>query len=317
MSSTNNTTSSSTTPPSTTGTAKSPNAVEARILLDNIHVGGIIGKSGSNIKRVRDDSGAAVSILKSDSTSRSIEHRVMTIKGLHQQVCRAISDVAVLIYDSIQRTKDDTLVDTDTINTTSLDDPDIITSIKLLVHKSSIGAIIGKSGQTIKDTQESTQCRIKISNDVLPGSTEKSITLSGKLQSIYSAADIILQQLKSSPLKSGTKSLPYQPHHIVSYQQLQHQTPIPVFPTGIYNKHDDTAPLSTQKIAIPSSCVGIVIGKSGNTIRDLRIQSGTQISIADPEPADSTERVVTLTGTPTGIQTAVYLVRQLVEQSAQ
>lgn len=49
-------------------------------------------------------------------------------------------------------------------------------------------------------------------------------------------------------------------------------------------------------------------------IRDLRAQSQCNISIADPEQTSPNERVVTLTGTSQGIQTAIYLIRQLVEQ---
>lgn len=49
-------------------------------------------------------------------------------------------------------------------------------------------------------------------------------------------------------------------------------------------------------------------------IRDLRAQSGTNISISDADATNPNERVVTLTGTPTGIQTAIFLIRQLVEQ---
>merc|ERR1712226_50807 len=71
---------------------------------------------------------------------------------------------------------------------------------------------------------------------------------------------------------------------------------------------------NTQKIAIPTICAGCVIGKGGAVIRDLRAQSGTNISIADADPTNPNERVVTLTGTPQGIQTAIYLIRQLVEQ---
>lgn len=62
------------------------------------------------------------------------------------------------------------------------------------------------------------------------------------------------------------------------------------------------------------ACIGCVIGKGGSVIRDLRVQSGTNISIADPEANNPNERVVTLTGTPQGIHTAVLLIRQLVEQ---
>jgi len=69
-----------------------------------------------------------------------------------------------------------------------------------------------------------------------------------------------------------------------------------------------------KKIAIPTVCAGAVIGKGGTIINDIKGQSGCQIRIADPDPASPNERVVTVTGSPQGIQTAVYLIRQRVEQ---
>jgi hypothetical protein len=46
----------------------------------------------------------------------------------------------------------------------------------------------------------------------------------------------------------------------------------------------------------------------------LRAQSGCSISIADPPHDAPNERIITLTGPPQGLHTAVYLIRQLVEQ---
>jgi len=74
----------------------------------------------------------------------------------------------------------------------------------------------------------------------------------------------------------------------------------------------DAAQTNTQKIALPVQCAGCVIGKGGAVIRDLRKESGTNISIADAEPG-ATERVVTLTGTAQGIQQAIFLITKLVE----
>merc|ERR1719397_66238 len=86
------------------------------------------------------------------------------------------------------------------------------------------------------------------------------------------------------------------------------------FPSYGGSQSQSNMPTSTQKIAIPTVCAGCVIGKGGSVIRDLRAQAQCNISIADPEQNSPNERVVTLTGTSQGIQTAIYLIRQLVEQ---
>jgi hypothetical protein len=68
-----------------------------------------------------------------------------------------------------------------------------------------------------------------------------------------------------------------------------------------------------QKIVIPSVCVGNVIGRGGSIISDIRQKSGTNISVAHPEPTTPGERVVTITGSTQGIQTAVMMIKDIVE----
>merc|ERR1712130_1030985 len=68
-----------------------------------------------------------------------------------------------------------------------------------------------------------------------------------------------------------------------------------------------------EKIVIPSVCAGIVIGKGGSIISEIKQQSGCHISIATPEPSAPTDRVVSIKGTKHGIHTAIYLIRQRVD----
>jgi len=198
------------------------------------------------------------------------------------------------------------------------------TSVRFLVHRSAVGAVIGKAGAVIKETQSDSGARVQVSNEPLPQSTEKTVTISGTPEQIEHAALRILTQLRDNPLRSGTKVFPYVPGQPLYAQPPSYAPPHygqPVLypsvhpaPTYIAPLTTSTQPPSTQKIAIPTVCAGCVIGKGGSVIRDLRAQSATNISIADPDPNAHTERVVTISGTPQGIQTAVYLIRQLVEQ---
>ena len=51
--------------------------------------------------------------------------------------------------------------------------------IRLLVPRNSVGALIGKGGVVIKSTQEDTGARLQVSNEPLPSSTEKTLTIVG------------------------------------------------------------------------------------------------------------------------------------------
>ena len=74
-----------------------------------------------------------------------------------------------------------------------------------------------------------------------------------------------------------------------------------------------TGPPKTEKIVIPTVCAGTVIGKGGSIIRDIKLQSSTTITIADPEPTAPQDRIVSISGTGHGIQTAISLIRHRVE----
>mmetsp|Transcript_10580 Transcript_10580/g.20045 ORF Transcript_10580/g.20045 Transcript_10580/m.20045 type:complete len:381 (+) Transcript_10580:37-1179(+) len=288
-------------------------AMEIRVLIDNSQVGGIIGKKGTNVKTIRETTGVYLSILKSEF--RNVQERVMVLKGQVDAISKAIRSVTDLISESVEK-RDGTA-------------PESI-ALRLLVHRSSIGAIIGKGGQTIKELQTSTSTRIQISTEPLPNSLEKSVTVIGTAASIESAMASILKNLKDNPLKPGTKVFPYIPGVMIGPGGMYGGQPnFALSPPGqIYGGvmggpggyppqqagFAPPGPTSTQKIAIPTVCAGCVIGKGGAVIRDIRVQSSTTISIADPDEITPQERVVTIAGSPQGIQAAIYLIRQLVEQ---
>ena len=299
--------------------------IEFRFLIDNAQVGGLIGRGGSNVKKVREESGAFVSIMKSDS--RTVHERIMLIKGTVDQIGKAALLIAELLIEAAQGK------DRPTSLSTSI--PSDQAQLRLLVHKLAVGAIIGKAGAVIKETQEKTGARVQVSNEPLPGSSEKTVSVTGSPTAVHDAIVRVVTQLRDNPLKPGTRNYEYNPNTPFSgapgggyggsgggersgggYREPHHSAPLPLAVgagSGAAAGAAGGQP-STQKIAIPTVCAGCVIGKNGSVIRDLRQQSGTNISISDPEPSAPNERVVTLTGSPSGIQTAVFLIRQLVEQ---
>lgn len=320
---------------------------EIRLLIENSHVGAIIGKGGANCKRIREETGAFISILKSDF--RNVQERVMLLKGDLDSIGKAIAMSSSFVNDASSQK-------------TGLEPSE--TTVKLLVHRFAVGAVIGKQGAVIKQTQTDTGCRIQISQEPMPNSTDKTVTVTGSPEACNAAVITVLKQLDENPLRPGVKEFPYTPgamgmgmggmgmgmqnsigggyggvgmggnvgggNHMQGGPPNQYGGPPGGGPQGMYQGGPSSqnsqfgmpqngmptigmASTSTQKIAIPTVTAGCVIGKSGATIKDIRIQSGTSVSIADPDPATPEERVVTISGSAQGIQTAIYLIRNLVE----
>lgn len=71
---------------------------------------------------------------------------------------------------------------------------------------------------------------------------------------------------------------------------------------------------TTTQVTIPKDLAGAIIGKAGSRIRKIRAESGAGIEIAEPLPGSS-DRIITITGTPQRIQMAQYLLQQSVHES--
>jgi len=69
--------------------------------------------------------------------------------------------------------------------------------------------------------------------------------------------------------------------------------------------------LKTEKVIIPDTFSGVVIGKGGSIIKAIKARTDTNISLADPNEAK--DRVVTISGSPQGVQAAIAMIRERVE----
>ena len=74
-----------------------------------------------------------------------------------------------------------------------------------------MGAVIGRGGDTIRQTSSGTGARVQVSGEAMPGSSEKTVAISGSKDQINAALQLVVEQIKSNPPKQGTKVTPYVP----------------------------------------------------------------------------------------------------------
>jgi predicted RNA-binding protein YlqC (UPF0109 family) len=294
---------------------------EVRVLIDNYEASVIIGRGGENVKKIRAETSAFVSILKSEGSGT--KERVMQIKGTVEFNTAALKAIAELMINNANQK-----------NADAPDaEPTTTHQFKLLVHKNLAGAIIGKGGVIIQAIQSETGARVSLSTEPLGGSSEKTVTISGTVDQVFDASTRILTQIRDNPVRSGTSTMHYVPGQTAfGVPPAGYQMP----PQGMYGAPQGYAPQGygmpqmgmggpmagagqamgaqkTEKIVIPTVCAGTVIGKQGSIIREINAQSGTKISVAAAEPTAPNDRVVSITGPASGIQAAIYLIRQRVE----
>lgn len=291
-----------------------------RLLMQGKEVGSIIGKRGDNIKAIREESGARINI--SDGTT---PERIVTMVGTIETLGKAFGMICQKFEDDLKQT------------CTTI--PPI--TLRFVVPASQCGSIIGKGGAKIKEIRETTGASVQVASEMLPSSTERAVTISGKLDSIQSCFRQICQiMLEQSPAKGET--IPYRPKMMISpvhapiifangqAYQVQGQFAIPLPPNEL-NAYGPLAPLApgvpvpaaplmpnglpptratlqTQReITIANDLIGCIIGRGGQKISEIRQASGANIKIADLDEG-SQDRHVTISGTPEQIQLAEYLI---------
>lgn len=296
---------------------------EFRFLIEKKHQGLLIGKGGAKIQNVREQSGVIASILKVADPSPA--ERILTLQGTVEQCATAwrLFGEVIVQFQQEQAEKSGT-------------EPNDTFTVKILCDQSRIGAVIGKGGATIRQTQAETEAKIQCSNDPLPGSTEKTVNISTTTQIMEHALVVVLMQLRDYPLRPGTTSTqfvpgapaavaapaygaPYNPYANAApsdpySSQAGYPTSYPGY--GMAPPAPSGGSKHTQRIVIPTMCAGGVIGKRGSRIREIQQQSGCTVRIADATEESPSERVVSLEGSNEGIQIAIQLIRIAVEASA-
>lgn len=67
-------------------------------------------------------------------------------------------------------------------------------------------------------------------------------------------------------------------------------------------------------IPVPNDCVGLIIGKGGDTIRQLQMESGAKIQVAKKEIPNSNLRNVFVEGTPEKYQRAKEMIEEIIRE---
>jgi len=162
--------------------------VTLRFLLQSKHAGGIIGKGGQTIKRLRSEYEATVNIPDTNS-----QERVLSINSSQENTLKILRECLPLCHEppySVQGGGGSGM------NQAEFE-------IDFLVHSSQIGCIIGRAGSKIKELRENTGARIKAFQECLPMSTERVVAIAGDEDQIIESLTQILTLMQDQPIKGN------------------------------------------------------------------------------------------------------------------
>uniref|UniRef100_A0A3Q3M287 Poly(rC) binding protein 2 n=1 Tax=Mastacembelus armatus TaxID=205130 RepID=A0A3Q3M287_9TELE len=147
-------------------------------------------------------------------------------------------------------------------------------TIRLLMH-GKVRSPISCLCESVKKMREESGARINISEGNCP---ERIITLAGPTTAIFKAFAMIIEKLEEDISSSMT------------------------------NSTATSKPPVTLRIVVPASQCGSLIGKGGCKIKEIRESTGAQVQVAGDMLPNSTERAITIAGTP---QSIIECVKQI------
>ncbi|KAI7830468.1 hypothetical protein BC939DRAFT_439423 [Gamsiella multidivaricata] len=175
-----------------------------------------------------------------------------------------------------------------------------------------VGLIIGRGGENLKRIERETGCRVQFSQDGNPGDRERFVNIIGQPAGIADAKRQIQEIVTSS--QSGERPGGYSGggYGGGGNYGMGGSGSGSGGGGGGYGRGGTTA-----TIQIPSTKVGLVIGRGGETIRDLQDRSGARIAVT-PSPHDhsSPSRTVSITGDDGAIERAKAFIEEIVNDMA-
>lgn len=87
---------------------------------------------------------------------------------------------------------------------------DFDSELRLLIHQSLAGGIIGVKGAKIKELRENTQTTIKLFQECCPHSTDRVVLVGGKPKRVIECIKVILELVSEAPIKG--RAQPYDPN---------------------------------------------------------------------------------------------------------
>uniref|UniRef100_A0A1I7VKM8 Heterogeneous nuclear ribonucleoprotein K n=1 Tax=Loa loa TaxID=7209 RepID=A0A1I7VKM8_LOALO len=307
---------------------------ELRLVVTSRGAGGIIGRGGENIKRLRSEFDANLTVPDSQTPER-----VLTLTATTENISNCLREIIPRLDENREDDHDR--------RGKKADRPD--SEMKVLVHESHAGAVIGRGGSRIKELREKTGAQLKVFSRCAPQSTERIVLLNGEVEKIIDCINIIIDVLKEIPIKGPVR--PYDPMYYDPDIISDYGGYVPdrnfisrvgrgrdygfggsVIPSRYPGRDDrysgmrdmigryspipamQTTQVETTDVTIPDELGGAIIGKGGSRINRVREESGAQIEV-EPHRDNGGDRIITISGTREQIQAAQYLLQQCVRTS--
>ncbi|KAL8928858.1 MAG: hypothetical protein Q9208_001636 [Pyrenodesmia sp. 3 TL-2023] len=264
------------------------------ITIESNLVGLIIGRQGENLRRVENETATRVQFLTGPESSGPL--RQCKISGTRAARDDAKREIHRIITDNgkeLGKTQLSIGVKNAGTHAPALragEDAE-----QILVPNRTVGLIIGRGGETIRDLQERSACHVNIVGEEKSVNGQRPVNLIGTPQ-----AAAIARQLIMEIVDSDTKNLNSQNANREPVRGGGGGGQNPFAGGGGGGGGDEKI---NDNITVPSEAVGMIIGKGGETIKDMQQSTGCKINVSQPNGRDI-ERDIGLVGSRGAIEAA-------------
>ncbi|XP_047001451.1 far upstream element-binding protein 1 isoform X2 [Schistocerca americana] len=151
-----------------------------------------------------------------------------------------------------------------------------------------VGLIIGRGGEQISRLQNESGCKIQMAPDSA-GMPDRTCTLTGTREAINRAKELIMNIVQQRSRTEGTGS-------------------------GMGDMNMGSSNHAHVEIMVPGPKVGLIIGKGGETIKQLQEKSGAKMVVIQDGPAQEQEKPLRISGDPQKVEYAKQLVYDLIAE---
>ncbi|KAF2497464.1 hypothetical protein BU16DRAFT_605922 [Lophium mytilinum] len=279
-------------PPRAYGGRRSPpvNDNVETIVIESSLVGLVIGRSGENLRRIEEETGTRIQFVTGPEAGGP--QRQCKITGNPRARVDAKREINRIIEENGGNPAREAQGARGARASSKTHQPALRegeNSVQIMVPDRTVGLIIGRGGETIRDLQERSGCHVNIVGENKSVNGLRPVNLIGTPQASARAKELILEIVDSD-----TKTLTQQQEggRRDNFDQFANSNA----PAAAGGKVNDT-------IMVPSDAVGMIIGKGGETIKEMQNTSGCKINVSQASGADI-EREIGLVGTRQAIEDA-------------
>ncbi|KAI8715703.1 hypothetical protein NCS52_01078600 [Fusarium sp. LHS14.1] len=274
------------------------------IQIESSLVGLIIGRQGENLRRIEAESNCRVQFLTSTDGGPFRQCKISGPRHRRAEVKEAINRI---IDDSGMGAlnRPDKPRDPNKGGAAALREGE--DHMQIMVPDRTVGLIIGRGGETIRDLQERSGCHINIVGESKSVNGLRPVNLIGTREAAARAKDFIMEIVDSDSRGDAPAAKRMGGGGGGGGGGARHDgPPRDMGGAGGPDKINDS-------IYVPSDAVGMIIGKGGETIREMQNSTGCKINVAQSTNPGETQREIALIGTRDSIARAKQAIDEKVD----